>query len=152
MDTSGVSVREEREVVTAHGHPLISSTHKSTFEVTKDEHLTERGDCIIAVGADKGAVDLNPAFKKLARRNGSEITITIRVDGLEETIKARGSRRLTFTDPKDLVVRKSRYTCGRTIAIEADKAAVDLSRSLVERLKNPEQRVEVILTVRVRSV
>jgi hypothetical protein len=44
-------------------------------------------------------------------------------------------------------VRKSDYICGRTLAIRADKAAKDLSRKLVEELRNPSQRVRITLTV-----
>ena len=43
-----------------------------------------------------------------------------------------------MSHPTDMVVRKSGYICGRTLAINADKAACDLSRALVEKLKNPE--------------
>jgi hypothetical protein len=52
-----------------------------------------------------------------------------------------------LTDPADLVVRKSDYVCGRTLAILADKAAKDLSRKLVEKLRNPIQRVKITLMV-----
>jgi len=135
------------EVVNAFGHELVRSDHKTTLEITKDHTLTRRGDCIIAVKANKGAADLNEEFKERARRINADITITIEVDGITEIIKAKGDPRLTFTDPKDLVVRKSSYICGRTIAIKADKAAADLSRDLVKKLQNPHQKVKITLTV-----
>jgi hypothetical protein len=54
---------------------------------------------------------------------------------------------LQFTHQTDLVVRKSDYVCGRTLAIRADKAASDFSRELVEKLKDPNQEVKVTLVV-----
>jgi len=141
--------REISEVVNAWGHVMVRSTHKTTFEVTKETALTERGDCIIAVGADKGAADLNPKFKEYARREGSKIIVTIEAGGAKEVVEARGDPRLTFTNPKEMVVRRSTYVCGRTVAVKADKAAGDLSRRLVEKLRNPDTRVKITLTVRV---
>jgi hypothetical protein len=37
----------------------------------------------------------------------------------------------------------------RTLAVQADKAALDLSRDLVEKLKNPKQKVKITLEVHV---
>jgi hypothetical protein len=131
----------------ARGHKNVLSTHKTTFEVTKEETLSKRGDCIVAVKATKAAVDLPIKFKEAARKEGARIIVTVEVDGVKETVKAWGSPRLQFTHQTDLVVRKSRHVCDRTLAIGADKAAIDFSRALVEKLKNPEQTVRVTLTV-----
>jgi uncharacterized protein len=133
----------------AHGHENVLSTHKTTFEVTKEEHLSKRGDCIVAVSSQVGAADLPVEFKKAASTDNSKITITVEADALKETTKAFGSSKLKFSHPTDLVVRKSEYTCGRTLAIKADKAAVDFSRELVEKLKNPKQKVKVTVTAEV---
>ena len=45
-----------------------------------------------------------------------------------------------------MVVRKSRFTCERTLAISADKAACDLDRKLIERIKEGR---EVLITLEV---
>jgi len=135
------------EFNSAYGHSNVQSTNKTTFEITKEKHLTKRGDCIIAVGASKGASDLNENFRAVARSQDARITIKIEVDGEKETVTAWGSPQLSFTHPTDLVVRKSTYVCGRTLAIRADKAACDFSRKLVERLRNPNQKVKITLTV-----
>ncbi|MBE0512250.1 DUF371 domain-containing protein, partial [Candidatus Bathyarchaeota archaeon] len=111
----------------AHGHENIQATHETTFEVTKETTLTKRGDCIIAVEATKGAADLPLEFKEAARKKGAQITITIEAGELREIVRTKGSPRLLFTHPTDLVVRKTDYVCGRTLAIRADKAASDLS-------------------------
>ncbi len=142
-------VLEEIEEIVAFGHKLIKSVHRTTFEITKDEHLTERGDCIIAVKANKAARDLNERFKKAARKPKAEITIIIEAGDEREFVRAFGDPNLTFTHPTDIVVRKSSYVCGRTVAVKASKAACDLSRKLVEKLKDPEQRVKITLIVKV---
>jgi len=133
------------EVVWAYGHKNILSTHKTTFEITKEATLTTRGDCIIAVKATKGAADTHPKFKETAKRENAQLTITIEANDMKETISAYGSSRLTFTNPTDIVIRKSNYVCGRTVAIGADKAACDLSRELVEELRDPHQKVRITL-------
>ena len=135
------------EVIHARGHGNIQATHKTTFEVTREKALTKRGDCVVAVDATKGAVGLHSRFKEAAKRDGAQITIAIEVGDLREVVKARGSPRLLFLHPTDLVVRKSDYVCGRTIAIRADKAAIDISREIVEKLREPDQRVKITLAV-----
>ena len=134
-------------VFSARGHKNVLSTHKTTFEVTKEATLTKQGDCIVAVKSTKAAVDLPPEFKEAARKEGARITVTVEADELKETIRAEGSPQLQFTHRTDLVIRKSDYVCGRTLAIRADKAAIDFSRELVEKLKNPNQTVKVTLAV-----
>jgi len=134
-------------VIFARGHENIQATHKTTFEITKGPALTKSGDCIIAMEATKGAADLPLEFKKAARKKGAQIIMTIEAGELREVVRSRGSPRLLFTHPTDLVVRKSGYVCGRTLAIRADKVASDLSRKLVEKIKDPSQRIRITLAV-----
>lgn len=134
-------------VIFAHGHENIQATHETTFEITKDPTLTKRGDCIIAVEATKGAVDLPLEFKEAARKRGAQITITIEAGELKQIVRAKGSPRLLFTHPTDLVVRKSDYVCDRTLAIRADKSANDLSRKFIEKIQNSSQRIRITLAV-----
>ena len=136
------------EIIHAHGHENVLSTNKTTFEITRASHLTKQGDCIIAVGSDTGAKDLSLRFRKIAQSERARIKITLEVDGEVEAINACGSHHLSFTHPTDLVVRKSDYVCGRTLAIRADKAAKDFSRTFVEKLRNPKQRVKITLTAK----
>jgi len=135
----------------AYGHPLIRSTHPTTFEITKDELLTEKGNCIIAVKANKAVVDLSSEFKKAAKKENAEITIIIEAGEQRESVKASGDPKLLFTHPTDIVVRKSSYTCSRTLAVKADKAARDLSRALIRKLQNPNQTVKITLTVKTQE-
>jgi len=139
---------EAIEEIRAFGHSLVRATHKTTFEVTREDHLTERGDCIIAVKADKAARDLSERFRDIARRPNAEIIIIIEANGERDVVRAYGSPRLTLTHSMDIVVRKSSYVCARTVAIGADKAACNLSRKLIEKLRNPHQEVRIILSAR----
>ena len=134
-------------VIFARGHENIQATHKTTFEITKEPTLTKRADCIIAVEATKGVADLPLEFKEAARKKDAQITITIEAGELKEKVRAKGSPRLLFTHPTDLVVRKSDYVCGRTLAIMADKAANDLSRKLIEKTQDSNQRIRITLAV-----
>ena len=135
------------EVIEAHGHQNIQSTHKTTFEITKETSLTSRGNCIIAVNATKGAADLNQKFKEAARKENAKITITIETDDIREVVRAWGNPKLSFTHPMDLVIRKSKYICSRTVAVKADKAASDFSRTLIKKMRSPRQKIKITLTV-----
>jgi len=143
------ALHKKTEIITAYGHELVKATHGTTFEITKDKNLTSKGDCIIAVGADKSVVDLSGEFKNLARKRDAEIIITIESNGEKEIIKAHGDPRLTFTHPEDMVIRKSMYVCNRTLAVRADKAAKDLSRELIKKLQTSQRKVKITLTVKV---
>jgi hypothetical protein len=140
---------EVTEIIIARGHENVKATHKSTLEITKENELSKRGDCIIAVSADKTMADLSSDFKENLRKENAKITILIETGDALEVVNALGHPHLTFTHPTDMVVRKSNYICSRTLAIHADKAACDLSRKLVEKLKNPTQKAKITLTVKV---
>lgn len=118
---------------------------------TKEEDLSETGDCIVAVAADKAVANLSPQFKDALRKPNAKLTITFKVDGLHEQIIAFGSPKLILTHPTDMVIRKSNYICSRTLAIHADKAAIDLSRELVQKLKRAKQKVKITLSVSVET-
>lgn len=124
------------EVIEASGHPKIRATHATTLEITKDANLTERGDCIVATCASKGAADLSPGFTKLVKNNAARVVLRIKVANRSETILGRGDGRLLLSHPNDLVVRKSDYVCPRTLMVSADKSASDLSREFVRVLRD----------------
>lgn len=139
---------EVKEVIRAHGHLNISAVHPTTLEVTKETCLTRRGDCVIAVGADKAISDLSIGFLKSLQRDDARLTIMVEASGLKETLKAFGSSRLILSHCTDIVVRKSSYVCNRTLAINAEKAAADISRRLAEKLKDPCQDIKITLAIR----
>ncbi|MBU4266299.1 MAG: DUF371 domain-containing protein [Candidatus Altiarchaeota archaeon] len=123
------------ETIRARGHENVTARHKTTLEFTKEEHLTPRGDCIIAVSADRGLQEFSEEFKNLLKDDDAVLEITIECGGISEILKAKGHHNLTLTHPTDMVVRKSDFICDRTLAIGADKASIDLDRELVEKLK-----------------
>lgn len=134
-----------KEGVLAYGHKNILALHPTTLEITRDEGVTRRGDCIVAVRADKGLRELSPRFKE-ALRDGAKLVIEIECGDKRDRIIAFGDERLTLKHSSDMVIRKSDYVCDRTIAVRADKAAIDISRDLVSELRKPDQRVTIILT------
>ncbi len=131
----------------AWGHRNIRATHPTTLEITKEDRLTPRGDCIVAVKAEKGALDLKEEVKRAIRSEGAKVTLELEVEGLKFTVQGLGCSRLTLTHPTDLVVRKSSFTCPRTLMVNADRSAADIPRSMVEALRL-EKRVLVRIVVR----
>ena len=130
----------------AKGHPNIRSKHKTTLMTTVEPHLTPRGDCIIAVGAETGLAQLPEAIKEAARNPETLITFTLRAGNHVFETTGRGDPELEYTDKIDMVARKSSYTCGRTLMIGCDKAALDIPEDFVEVLKDPETVITVQLT------
>ena len=143
-----MSAKETRENIVAFGHKNIQAIHPSTLMFTRERHLSKTGDCVVGVAADKAVADLNQEFKEKLKRPNAKLTIIIEAEGLTEQIDALGSPKLILTHPTDMVIRKSDYICDRTLAIRADKSANDLSRELMEKLKNPQQKVNVTLVLR----
>ena len=137
------------ETINAYGHRNIRSTHRTTFEITRESHLTRTGDCIIAVGADKAAVDLKSPFKKAVRANAALLTVIINVGELREIIQACGHTNLRLTHSKDIVIRKSSYVCPRTLGVRANKAAKDFHPGFVDKLRNPDQKLKITLCAEV---
>ena len=124
------------EKIEAHGHPNILATNLATFEITKENWLTRKGDCILAIGASKGAYDLSHAFKSVASQRNALITFCIEVGGETASTMGQGDFKLTFTHPTDIVGRKSNYTCNRTLMVNSEKSAFDFPRKLVDILKD----------------
>ena len=133
--------------MTASGHENIEATHPTTLEITKERGLSRRGDCIIAIGTDKSLADFSEEFKERLRQPNAKLTLTIEINGITEQISAHGSPNLILMHQSDMVVRKSSYVDNRTLAVNADKAACDLSRELVEKLQNPKQKARITLRV-----
>lgn len=143
-----MNAKQTSENIRAFGHSNIQAIHPSTLMFTKDKHLSETGDCIVAVAADKAVADLSAEFKAELRKPNAKLTILIETDGSKEQINASGSQKLILTHPDDMVVRKSSYISDRTLAIHADKASSDLPRAFVEKLKDPKQEVKITLMVK----
>ncbi len=135
------------ETLTAWGHENVLSLHATTVEVTMEQRLTKKGDCIIGVGADTGLVDLSDEFKTAARSEDAEIKVTFKAGDVTETVTGRGHPDLTFTHKTDMVIRKSDFMCPRTLMIHADKSSAELDRKLINLLADRNQKLIVTIEV-----
>lgn len=142
----------ESEVVRFRGHVNIRASHRTTLEITKDSHLTPRGDCIVGVSADKALGEFSERFKEIARSPGSRIILLIADErGNHDVIIGEGHPDLSFSDPKKIIVRKSSYAAPNTVMIRADKAARDISRDLVSTLRNGSRGIALFIAIRCAS-
>lgn len=121
-----------------HGHENIRSLHPKTIEITTESHLTVNGDCIIGVGASSGCSDLPEKMKMLLQNSKSRVDCTILVKDFTFKIKGQGSEKLTLTNPHDIVIRKSAFTCPRTMATNCDVASDAIPRQMIKALQNPD--------------
>ena len=126
---------EATEVIRCHGHPLVSASHPTTFEVTAEQALTKKGHCIIGIRADKGAAGLSPEFKEVLCHDDATLETTLACEEAEVRVHSLGSKDMTLHHPTDFVWRKSRFVCGRTIGICSDHVAATLPEELVAHLK-----------------
>ena len=125
----------------AYGHPNILGKHKTTLEFTKDEKVSLKGDCIIGVNADFDLIELKEFIKK---SNNKKISITISTaDKIQEKINAELN--YNFDSDKEFVIRKTDFASERTFAINANKAAFDLNRGLINFLKEKKSKISVVI-------
>lgn len=122
------------EEITFFGNENILAKHKTTFEITKENFLTKRGDCIIGINSNKSVFDLSNDLKRYLL-SGGKIRIEIIVEDFRDEIIAYGSKELILTSKKSLVIRKSSYIDDRTLAINSNKAAIDIKREIINELK-----------------
>jgi len=130
-----------QETLRCRGHPNVSGRHPTTFEVTKEDHLSSRGDCIIGIEADKGAADLSPLFVNMLARDDAVLVTRLYCRDRTVTVTSRGSSAMTLDHPTDLVWRRSNFVCGRTVGIGSNYIAKDLPRAFISLLKNGEKLV-----------
>ena len=129
------------------GHKHVLSLHEKTLEITKDDNLTPQGDCIVGVNSNISCIDLPEKMKKKIRDPKSKIKFTLKVGKFSFKIEGHGSEKLTLKHVSDIVLRKSAFTCSRTIAINCDKASSDIPRDLVSLLQNPQTKGTMIIEV-----
>jgi len=127
----------EEEII-FQGHENILSLHPKTIEITKDPHLTKKGDCIIGVSANKACHDLDIGLREKLRTSGSVVKIGIIVEPYQFEMVGLGSDNLEITHKHDIVLRKSNYVDARTLIVSCDKSAIDLPRKLINALTNSE--------------
>ncbi|WP_405289807.1 DUF371 domain-containing protein [Methanobrevibacter sp.] len=126
------------------GHRNVTSHHKSTFEITRDAEIGPTADCIVGVDMDKTMLDFPQEFKDKIADSDTKIIVELKTENGYDEITGFGHEDLTLTHPTDIVIRKSDYTCSRTLMINSDKAARDLDADLIDDLKN-EKIMEVTI-------
>ncbi len=130
------------------GHKNILSLHKKTIEITKDNELSVSGDCIVGINSTIACIDLPVKFKKKIQNPNTVIAFTIIADEHSFSIHGKGSKKLTLNHTNDIVLRKSAFTCSRTIAINCDKASDDIPRVMVKKLQNPNTNGKLIIEIK----
>ncbi|MBD3338008.1 MAG: DUF371 domain-containing protein [Candidatus Lokiarchaeota archaeon] len=130
------------DILYACGHENILSTHKSTIELTKDNFLTKKGNCIIGIKSTKSCKDLSLELKR-AITSKKRIKVIIKVEDVEDWFYGLGNSRLTLTNEKHIVFRTSKYLCDRTALIECSKSSEDLDRRVINKLKTQGKRFSI---------
>jgi hypothetical protein len=126
--------------VTFYGHSNVRSLHAKTIEITKDEHLTVRGDCIIGVRASKACADLDNSIRRRLMTNDAIVKIKIMVGGETFAINGRGDEHLSLLNSHDIVIRRTGFVCPRTMSVRCDKASCDIPRTMVNMLQDKNVR------------
>lgn len=119
------------------GHENIRSNHQKTIEITKESHLTPRGDCIVGVNAKYSCADLPEELKNKLKNSDSKITFSIKVGDDDFVVEGMGHPDLILTHTEDIVIRKSNFICPRTLSVKCDKASDLLPRNMVQQLQDP---------------
>lgn len=126
-----------------YGHENILLTQRNTIEFTKDKDLTLQGDCIVGVNSDFDFIFLRKFLDGCKEKGVKQLVIEFGVAGVFDAVVFEPN--YDFKDEEEIVIRKTDFLSDRTFGINADKAAKNLNRELVELLKNPEQKIEVVI-------
>jgi len=139
---------EAQEIVYCRGHPRVLGSHLTTFEVTREEHLTENGNCIIGITADKGCSELSSVFKRVIVHDDAILVTRLSCGGVTAEVKSRGSSLFTLDHPTDMVWRRSSFVCGRTIGILSDHVAATLPKTLMANLVRGKEMIIILTAMR----
>ncbi|MGB9725757.1 MAG: DUF371 domain-containing protein [Fervidicoccaceae archaeon] len=131
-------------IIRAKGHTNIKAKHRTTFEITKDDYLTEKGDCIIGISSSAAVGDLSKEAKEYIK-SGKRLVILL-ISGFDiEIIHCQGDEKLDLNNPRKIIVRKSSYIDGATLCIKADKSAADINRNLIKSLSTGNELLVLII-------
>lgn len=120
-------------VVAAAGHPAIRASHAKTLELTAEPGITARASCVVGVAARLPAQPVAGPVRLTLSAAGE--SVSWRAIGNSGWWPASGSA----------VIRRSGRRLPDTFATDAELAAADLPRSLVDALAAP----EAVVTLRV---
>ncbi len=129
------------------GHYNIQSLHSRTIEITKDKNLTLNGDCIVGVNANKACKDLNQCLRDRIKNNESVVEIELIVEPYNFLITGRGNENLSLSHSHDIVLRKSKFICNRTLSIGCDYSSLEVPRKIIELLKDPYKDGTMIIRI-----
>jgi hypothetical protein len=132
--------------LSARGHMNVLSTHQTTLEITTEDFLTRRGNCIIAINGTKAVADFSQKLKNAIQKE-KKIYVHLKSGPFEDNFQGYGHKELTLTNQVSMVFRKSNFISDRTALIRCNKASMDLNRKLVEYLQIPSHRLYISLYV-----
>ncbi|TFG10182.1 MAG: DUF371 domain-containing protein [Promethearchaeota archaeon] len=126
----------------AYGHPNILCTHTTTIEITKDDELTVRGNCILGINASKACFDLSEDLKTQIW-NQKKIWVKIETAQYKDQFFGFGNKDLLLLHKEDMVFRTSEFVCDRTILIRCSKSSANLDRDLINSLTISKKKVKI---------
>ena len=139
---------EAQDIVYCRGHPLVLGSHPTTFEVTREDYLTKKGNCIIGIASDKGCSELSTSFKHVIAHDDAILLTRLSCDGVTVEVRSRGSSLMTLDHPTDMVWRRSSFVCGRTIGIMTDYVAATLPKPLIMNLIEGKEMIASLTAIR----
>jgi len=89
-------------------------------------------------------LDFPQDLKDQIADSNTKIIVELKTENGYDEIVGYGHEDLSLTHPTDIIIRKSDFTCPRTLMVNSDKAARDLDTKLIEDLKN-EKIMEVTI-------
>ena len=111
-----------------YGHENILATHKATIEFTKDSGLSLNGNCIVGIRCD-----FDPAKLRKISKNEKSVFVEIAEKNSRDHFSFLPNE--DFSDNHEIVIRKSNFLSNRTIGTGSEKAAIDIDRKIISKLK-----------------
>ncbi|MBU0757049.1 MAG: DUF371 domain-containing protein [Nanoarchaeota archaeon] len=118
------------------GHKNITAMHRNTLEFTKEDYVTRTGDCIVGIKSDFDTEKIKEFIKE-----NRTFKVIIKIKDISDEVFCEINP--DFDDDHEIVIRKTGFLSKRTLGINCTKAAKDLDRKLIEKLKNPENKAIV---------
>ena len=131
---------EVNYVFRCYGHGNIRAKHEKTIEFTKDGEISVKADCIIGVRADFDLEEL--------REFRDKVLVVVECGDFQDEFHAIVNP--DFSDEREMVLRKSRYSTARTFGVMLSKGAAGLKREIVRMMRDPGR--EMIVTVHQKPV
>ncbi|GAB4284410.1 MAG: DUF371 domain-containing protein [Candidatus Dojkabacteria bacterium] len=121
------------------GHENILATHVKTLEFTKDDFLSDRGDCIVGIRATFELEKLKE-FK-----NKVKFILSLQDPISNNLLKSEHKCIVNkdFNSNHELILRKSFFNSERTFGFRLNRGANRVDRRIVELMKNPECKMNV---------